>query len=257
VKLRKKQVLESLDNISLVEASIMDLPLDPSAIAARIQHTLISNVATEARWQAHIDECRKYGFHAAMVPPVWVKRTTAALRNTKIRVASFVDFPYGTMTSAGKAFEARQLVTDGSQEVDLMPNVGYLLSGMEKEYAQDIRGVVEAANGVPVKIMLELPLLNDKQRERAVYLSIDAGVAYLKNASSGAVGVAKPEEIQLLRRLAPPHVRIKASGGIKTARHVLELLHAGADLVGTSSGVQIMNDLANPQSVSAESSSSY
>src|SRR5260370_39508745 len=84
-----------------------------------------------------------------------------------------------------------------------MPNVGFLLSGMEKAYLDDIRGVVQAAGNVPVKIMLELPLLNPGQRDRAVALSIEAGVAYLKNASGGAVGVATPEDIRYLRRGAP------------------------------------------------------
>jgi deoxyribose-phosphate aldolase len=124
-----------------------------------------------------------------------------------------------------------------------MPNVGFLLSGMEGEYADDIRGVVQAAGKIPVKIMLELPLLNAQQRERAVALSVDAGVAYLKNASGGAVGVATTEEIAFLRRLAPSRVRIKASGGIKTAQQVRALVQAGADLVGTSAGVQIMAEL--------------
>jgi deoxyribose-phosphate aldolase len=121
-----------------------------------------------------------------------------------------------------------------------MPNVGFLLSGMEKEYADDIRGVVEAAQGCPVKIMLELPLLNTAQRQRAIELSIEAGVSYLKNASGGAVGVATPEDIRFLRRSAPAHVRVKASGGIKTEQQVRELLAAGADLVGTSAAVAII-----------------
>jgi deoxyribose-phosphate aldolase len=214
-------------------------------LARRIQHTLISNILTEALWQAHVDECLQYKFHAAMVPPAWVKRTAEKLRNTGIRVASFVDFPYGTMTRRGKAYEAQQLVGDGAEEIDLMPNVGFLLSGMEQDYFNDIRGVVEAAGNVPVKIMLELPLLNPQQRDRAVALSIEAGVAYLKNASGGAVGVATPEDIRFLRRVAPAHIRVKASGGIKTAQQVRALLAAGADLVGTSSGVRIMHELLN------------
>ena len=91
--------------------------------------------------------------------------------------------------------------------------------------------------------MLELPLLNAKQRERAIALSLEAGVSYLKNASGGAVGVATPDDIRFLRRLAPANVRVKASGGIKTAQQVRDLLDAGADLVGTSSGVRIMQEL--------------
>lgn len=212
-------------------------------LASRIQSTIISNTLTHARWEEHIAECLKYHFQAAMVPPAWVKRTAEVLRGTGIRVASFVDFPYGTMTSAGKAYETGQLVANGAEEVDLMPNVGFLLSGMEREYAEDISGVVKAAGQVPVKIMLELPLLNAQQKERAVAISVGAGVAYLKNASGGAVGVATPEQIAFLRRLAPPHVRVKASGGIKSAQQVLDLVQAGADLVGTSSGAQIMGEL--------------
>lgn len=217
---------------------------DARQLASRIQSTIISNTLTHARWEQHIAECLKYHFQAAMIPPAWVKKTADALRGTGIKVASFVDFPYGTMTSAGKAYETAKLVELGAEEVDLMPNVGFLLSGMETEYADDIRGVVNAAGNVPVKIMLELPLLDAPQKERAVALSVDAGVAYLKNASGGAVGLATPEQIAFLRRLAPPDVRVKASGGIKTAQQVRDLVRAGADLVGTSAAVEIMGQLS-------------
>lgn len=226
-------------------------------LASRIQSTIISNTLTYACWEQHIDECLKYHFQAAMIPPAWVKKTAERLRGTGIKTASFVDFPYGTMTSAGKAYETAQLIENGAEEVDLMPNVGFLLSGMEREYADDIRSVVKAAGKIPVKIMLELPLLNPQQRERAVALSVDAGVAYLKNASGGAVGVATPEQIAFLRRLAPPHVRVKASGGIKTAQQVRELVTAGADVVGTSSGVQIMAEVLGRPLTKAESEFRY
>lgn len=217
---------------------------DAIGLASRIQSTIISNTLTQARWEKHIAECLKYHFQAAMIPAAWVKPTADALRGSGVKVASFVDFPYGTMTSAGKAYETGHLVDLGAEEVDLMPNVGFLLSGMEQEYADDIRGVVKAAGSVPVKIMLELPLLDAVQKERAVALSIDAGVAYLKNASGGAVGLATPEQIAFLRRLAPAHVRVKASGGIKTAQQVRDLVRAGADLVGTSAAVEIMGELS-------------
>jgi deoxyribose-phosphate aldolase len=228
------------------------LPTEAMRFASRIQSTIISNTLTYARWEEHVAECLKYHFQAAMIPPAWVKKTAEVLRGTGIRVASFVDFPYGTMTSAGKAYETGQLVENGAEEVDLMPNVGFLLSGMEREYADDISGVVRAAGKVPIKIMLELPLLSARQQERAVALSVSAGVSYLKNASGGAVGVATPEQIAFLRRLAPPHVRVKASGGIKTAQQVRDLVEAGADLVGTSAGAQIMLELQGGGSAAAK-----
>jgi deoxyribose-phosphate aldolase len=105
--------------------------------------------------------------------------------------------------------------------------------------------------------MLELPLLDAGQKERAVALSIDAGAAYLKNASSGAVGVATPEDIRFLRRLAPANIGIKASGGIKAAQQVRELLEAGADLVGTSAGAQIMQELLGEKLTGDQSRAVY
>ncbi len=230
---------------------------DVSRIAGRIQSTLISNCVTTAMWEQHIADCLKYRFNAAMIPPAWVARTAQALRGSGIKTASFIDLPYGTMTSGGKADEAARLAGQGAEEIDLMPNVGFLLSGMEKEYFEDIRGVVAAAGGTPVKVMLELPLLNEKQRERAVALSIDAGAAYLKNASGGAVGVATPEQIRFLRRMAPPQVKVKASGGIKTARQVRELLEAGADLVGSSAGAAIVRELQGNTPEQPKSMSNY
>lgn len=226
-------------------------------LASRIQSTIISNTLTCVRWEQHVAECLKYHFQAAMVPPAWVKRTSDALRGSGTKVASFVDFPYGTMTSAGKAYETAQLVALGAEEVDLMPNVGFLLSGMEQEYADDIRGVVKAAGQIPVKIMLELPLLNAQQKERAVMLSVDAGAAYLKNASGGAVGIATPEQIAFLRRLAPPRVRVKASGGIRTAQQVRDLVQAGADLVGTSAAAQIVEEVLQRKASTKHSDSTY
>ena len=222
---------------------------DPSVAAGRIQSTLISNTVTEAQWRRHLSECIEYRFHAAMIPGSWVRKTVEELRGTGVRVASFIDLPLGTMTSTGKAREAGVLVQDGVQEIDLMPNVGFLLSGMEREYFNDVRGVVQAA-GVPIKIMLELALLSMQQRERAIALSIEAGVGYLKNASSGAVGIATPSDMIFLRRLAPPDIKLKASGGIKTAGQVQSLLEAGADLVGTSAATQIMREMIGKADVS-------
>ncbi len=161
------------------------------------------------------------------------------------------------MTSRGKAAEAQALVEQGADELDVMPNVGFLISGMENAYREDIHGVVEAAGGRMVKVMLEMALLNSAQIERAVALSQEAGVTCLKNASSGAVGVANPEQIRLLRRLAPPEVTVKASGGIKTAWQVRELVAAGADLVGTSAGVEIVREVLDQTTPPAPAHDSY
>ena len=212
-----------------------------------IQHTLIGAQVTKDQVIAHARECVTYGFGAAMVQGSWVDVVAAELAGTGIPVASALDFPeVGLMTSAGKAAEAAELVRRGAQQIDIGVQIGWLKSGMTQEYHDDIQRVVEAA-GVPIKVMLELPMLTEEERDLAVDLALDAGVSYVKNASSGAVEVASLESIAYLRNRAPATVGVKASGGIKSREHVEALLAAGADMVGTSAGVAILGGSLNPE----------
>jgi deoxyribose-phosphate aldolase len=214
----------------------------PETIAQAIQHTLIAADVTKERVLQHLAECVEHGFSGAMVQGSWVDVVARELAGTSIVVASALDFPIvGTMTSAGKAAEARELVRLGAQQIDIGVQIGWLKSGMYAEFAKDIQGVVEAA-GVPIKVMLELPMLSEKEKEIAIELSLEAGVKYLKNASSGSVEIANPESIAYLAARAPDGVGVKASGGITSYAQTLELLAAGADMVGTSAGIRIVTD---------------
>jgi deoxyribose-phosphate aldolase len=218
-----------------------DLPTAARAdLAARIQHTLIEPGVPRAALERHCQECVAFGFHAAMVPGIWVALASRLLGGTGVVVASAVDFPLGAMRTAGKVAEAVALVEAGAGELDVGVPVGWLRSGMRREFRDDIAAVVEAA-GVPVKVMLELPLLTAAERDLAVELAVDAGVAYVKNASSGAVGVATPADVRYLKQRVPASIGVKASGGIRTFGQAVALLEAGADLLGTSAGVAIVN----------------
>jgi deoxyribose-phosphate aldolase len=209
-------------------------------LAPFIQHTRISADLTRADLEVHCQEAVELGFNAAMVPASWAAIAVQLLQGTGVRVASALDFPVvGVMTPAGKAAEAAAIAEAGVDELDMGVQIGYLLSGMEREFEADIAGVVQAA-GVPVKVMLELPLLPSALRDRAVDLAMDAGAAYLKNASGGSVEIAHPDSIRYLVSRARPGVRVKASGGISSAAQAVDLLDAGAVLLGTSSGVAIV-----------------
>lgn len=210
-------------------------------LAARIQHTLIRADATRDEVERHCAECVEYGFDAAMVGGAWVRVAAALLAGTRVKVASAVDFPGGTSSTAGKVAEARSLVAAGAVELDMMPAIGWLLSGDEAGFFADLRAVVDAAAPAAVKVMLELPLLPPEIRDRAVALAVEAGVGWVKNASSSAVGIASPDEIRYLRSRVPPAVGVKASGGIKRREHAIALLEAGADLVGSSAGLAIVD----------------
>ncbi len=212
---------------------------DPRSLAPYIQHTRIAVGMTRDNLIAHCHEAAEFGFDAAMVPASWVPLAVDVLRGTGVKVASALDFPtVGVMTSAGKAAEARAIADAGADQLDMGVQIGWLKSGMDDEFAGDIAGVVAA--GIPVKVMLELPLLTPAERDRAVDLAMDSGAAYLKNASSGAVEVANPDSIRYLVGRAREGVRVKASGKITSLAQAVSLLDAGAVLLGTSSGVDIV-----------------
>src|SRR4029079_14877705 len=121
---------------------------------------------------------------------------------------------------------------------------GYLLSHRVPEFVADVRAIVAAAAPIGIKLMLELPLLSPAQRTRVVEAAIDVGAAFVTTASRGAVGIADAGTVRWLRRSVPASVGVKASGGIKTLEQVRTLLAAGADLIGTSSGVAIVGGQA-------------
>nr|WP_240956061.1 deoxyribose-phosphate aldolase [Micromonospora sp. HNM0581] len=219
-------------------------------MAPYIQHTLIEVGTTHDRIVAHAEEAARYGFNAAMVPGSWVPEVAQVLRGTDIEVASALDFPsVGVTTSAGKAAEAESLVRAGATQIDIGVQIGWLKSGRYDAFRDDIAGVVRAA-GVPIKVMLELPLLTPAERDIAVDLAVEAGAAVLKNASSGAVEVANPESIAYLVARAPQGVTVKASGSIKSFDQAVGLLRAGAVLLGTSAGVAIVTDATDDQTTS-------
>lgn len=212
----------------------------PAEVARRIQHTLIRIDATRDEVERHCRECLEYGFDAAMVAGNWLSVARGIIAGSAVKLASAVDFPTGAMSTRGKVAEARELVELGAVELDVAANIGWLRSGLEADFRDDLAAVVEAARPAAVKVMLELPLLTPTQRDRAVDLAVDAGVAYVKNASSSAIEVATPTSIRYLRDRAPARVGIKASGGIKAFAQAAALLDAGADLLGSSAGVAIV-----------------
>lgn len=221
---------------------------DPAQLAPYIQHTLIEIGTTRSRSIRHAEEAVRLGFNAAMVAGSCVPITAAVLKGTGVLVASALDFPTtGVMTSAGKAAEAAELVRLGADQIDIGVQVGWLKDGRYGGFREDVAGVVRAAD-VPIKVMLELPLLNDDEKKAAVELALEAGATWLKNASSGSVEKASVESIRYLANLAPAGVFVKASGGIATFGHALSLLQAGAQLVGSSNSVSIVSGSTGPGS---------
>lgn len=227
-----------------------ELTLSPAELAPYIQHTKIDPDATRDEMVAHAGEAVTHGFNAAMVPASWLPVVVAELRGTGVEVASALDFPtVGVMTSSGKAAEAAEIARLGADQLDMGVQIGWLKSGRYDEFREDIAGVVRAS-GLPVKVMLELPLLTEAEKEAAVELSMEAGAAFLKNASSGQIETANPASVGYLVERARDGVRVKASGSIKSYRQGLALLRAGASLLGTSAGLSIITDTGDDSTAS-------
>lgn len=218
--------------------------LAPAELARFIQHTKIEVGSTRDEMIRHAEECIEHGFDAAMVPGSWVPLVKEVLAGTAVPVASALDFPtVGVMTSAGKAAEAARLAELGADQIDIGVQVGWLKSGDLDGFREDIAGVVRAA-GVPIKVMLELPLLTEAEKEDAVRLAVEAGASYLKNASSGQIETANVDSIRYLVDRAPDGVLVKASGSIKSYEQTVSLLEAGAARVGSSAGISILSGSA-------------
>ncbi len=213
--------------------------LSVSEVAARIQHTNVRPDATRADIERLVAECAEAGFGAVVVNPIWLPLAVKRVEGTPVRVCTALDCPTGgetTATVVRATAEARQA---GAHEIDVMTKVGWLRSEMDVAYRQHLAAVVKAAEGIPVKAMLEAMLLTAHELALAVELCADAGVSYLKNSSGFDGGHANPKLIAQLVKLAAGRMKVKAAGGIRTLDQARDLLEAGADLLGSSASVTI------------------
>lgn len=212
-------------------------------VASRIQNTLVSASATRDQVRKHIEACGEHRFNAAMIPMCWVPLGKEILAGTGVRVATFFCIGMGNESVHAKIALLRECWALGADEVDYEPNMSYFLSGMHAEFKQEAASLVAAAEGRPIKAMLELGYLKEhSERTLAVRLLEEAGVPWIKNSSGVGPGSepASVENVRFLRETVKPTTHVKASGGIRTYEQVVALLAAGAELVGTSGGTSIV-----------------
>lgn len=212
-------------------------------LAKRIQFTLIDPGATKREVERHVEVCVEHGFDAAMIPMCWIPLAKSILQGTGVKIATFVSIGMGNESIHAKVGLLRECWALGADEADYQPNMSFFMSDMLDEFQREAARLVEAAEGRSIKAMLELGYIEEEPRKRlAAQLLAEAGVPWVKNSSG--VGPksepASPENMRLLRSAVGDACRVKASGKIRSYAQVLELLSAGADLVGSSAGVEIM-----------------
>jgi deoxyribose-phosphate aldolase len=208
--------------------------------ASYMDHTVLKPETGRETVARFCDEARQYGFAAVCVNPCWVAFARERLSGSAVKVATVIGFPLGASTSLVKAFEARDAIAAGAHELDMVINVGALKDRQDDLVARDIRGVVEAAGGAPVKVIIETSALTDEEKERACRLAAQAGAAFVKTSTGFGKGGATPEDVALMKRVVGPGVQVKASTGVKTLEDADRLIAAGATRLGTSSGPAIV-----------------
>lgn len=206
-----------------------------------LQYTNVKPDASVGDIRTHCETAAHYGFQAVMLQPCWVTLARNILSGTNVRVATAIAYPMGGETTAMKVSLARQVVNLGADEFDFQPNIGFLRSGMLREFLEEIRAVVQAAEGKPTKSMSELGFLTEEESILALTLAEEGGVAYVKNSSGIGPGgsAATPEVICFMRRHLLGKAQIKASGQIRNHGQTVALLEAGAHLVGSSAAPAI------------------
>lgn len=211
--------------------------------AKMIDHTLLKPEASREQVKKLCREAAEYGFHSVCVNSCYVSFCADLLKDSDVKVCTVIGFPLGAMSSAGKAAEAAVAVKDGADELDMVINVGMIKSGDWEYVRRDIEEVVKAAGSrALVKVILETCLLTDDEKRIACRVCREAGAAYVKTSTGFSTGGATAADVRLMREEAGDSMGVKASGGIRSLKDAEEMVAAGADRIGTSSGIAIARE---------------
>ncbi|MEH6904337.1 deoxyribose-phosphate aldolase [Neobacillus drentensis] len=211
-------------------------------IAAMIDHTLLKPEATRQQIESLCQEAIEYKFASVCVNPTWVSTAKELLQGSDVMVCTVIGFPLGATTSETKAFETKNAIDHGADEVDMVINIGALKDHNDELVEKDIRAVVEAAKGkAHTKVIIETSLLNKEEKIRACELSVKAGADFVKTSTGFSTGGATAEDIALMRQTVGPDLGVKASGGVRSTEDVQKMIEAGATRIGASSSIAIVN----------------
>jgi len=214
----------------------------PADLARYIDHTLLRPDAVVADIDKLCAEAAEFRFAAVCVNPTWVRRAADDLRNSDVGVASVVGFPFGATPTEIKVFEARRAIRDGAREIDMVINIGALKSGLQAQAREDIARVADACHeaGALCKVIIETGLLTDEEKVIACRLAQLGKADFVKTSTGYAKGGATVFDVALMRETVGPKMGVKASGGIRTAEDVQDMIAAGATRIGASAGVKIV-----------------
>ena len=211
-----------------------------NSLSSLIDHTNLRPDALHSDIEILCKEAIQYKFASVCINPVYVSYAKSILKDENPKVCSVVGFPLGADSEEMKYAEARFLIFQGVDEIDMVMNTAFLKERKIDLVKNEIKKVVEAADGNCVKVIIETSLLNQDEKALACNIVMESGAAFVKTSTGFSSSGATLEDVRLIKKLVGDRVGIKASGAIKTKNEALKLIEAGATRIGTSRGVEII-----------------
>jgi deoxyribose-phosphate aldolase len=213
-------------------------------IARMFDHALLQPVLSDAEMDAGCRFAREYGVGSVCIKPYYVRRAAELLAGSGVAVGTVIGFPHGGHLPAVKVFESERAMDDGARELDMVVNIGKVLSGDWTSVTADIRGVVEAAHrrGAIVKVILENCYLKDEHKEQLCRICGEVRADFVKTATGYGDSGATDHDLALMRRCSPPHVQVKAAGGVKNFDRVLAVRALGVTRIGATATKAILDE---------------
>ena len=212
-------------------------------LAKMMDHTILKATATPAQVEQICREALEIGAASVCINPCNIEQARRLLDGSGVRVCTVIGFPLGANTPEVKAFETQDAIRRGAEEVDMVINVGALLAGDDETVYRDIKAVVDAAAGTLTKVIIETCYLSDDQKKTACELAMRAGADFVKTSTGFGTDGATPHDVALMRGVVGSKLQVKASGGIRTYEDAAAVVEAGADRLGVSASLTILQGI--------------
>lgn len=221
--------------------------MNRAELAQRIDHTLLRPYATPADIDRLCNEAQQHRFASVCILPFWLPRAVDNLKGSSVAIGTVIGFPLGASMPSVKIYEAEQALAGGATELDMVLSLPALKAGDWRTVRHEIEQIAihcrSAQPSALLKVIIECCYLTDEEKIQATRVVGESGADYVKTSTGFGEGGATLADVRLLRSAAPPHLKVKAAGGIRTLSFALELIAAGADRIGTSSGVTLIEQL--------------
>lgn len=205
-----------------------------------IDHTVLKADTPLETVKRICDEAMEYGFASVCINPCHVAYCADYLKDSDVNVCTVIGFPLGANTSAVKAFETKDAIANGADEIDMVMNIGALKDKNYDLVRDDVKAVVEAANGTLVKVILETCLLTEDEIKKACELCVEAKADYVKTSTGFSTRGATIEDVKIMKEAVHGKAKVKAAGGVRTPEDMVKIVAAGADRIGTSAGCSLV-----------------